>query len=59
MTDLLATMPARYATVNQPYGNGIGRCRSKDTLELYLYWHRNTDDPAGICASGCAAIANT
>jgi DNA-binding transcriptional LysR family regulator len=51
MTDLLATMPARYATVmNQPYGNEIRPLPLKDTqLELYLYWHRNTDaDPAGI-----------
>lgn len=51
MTDLLATMPARYATVmNQPYDNEIRPLPLKDTqLELYLYWHRNTDaDPAGI-----------
>lgn len=51
MTDLLATMPARYATVvNLPYGNQIVPLPLKDTrLELYLYWHRNTDaDPAGL-----------
>ncbi|WP_310451502.1 LysR family transcriptional regulator [Sulfuritalea sp.] len=64
MTDLLATMPARYATVmNQPYGNEIRPLPLKDTqLELYLYWHRNTDaDPAGIWLRERlrTAIANT
>lgn len=50
MTDLLATMPARYAkVVNKPYGNEIVPLPLKDTLlELYLYWHENADaDPAG------------
>lgn len=51
MTDLLATMPARYAeVVNKPYGNDIRPLPLDNTrLELYLYWHRNTDaDPAGL-----------
>lgn len=49
-TNLLATMPERYAqVVNGPYGNQILPLPLKATrLELYLYWHANTDrDPAG------------
>ncbi len=51
MTDLLATMPARYAkVVNKPYGNQIVPLPLKGTqLELYLYWHENAErDPAGV-----------
>lgn len=49
-TDLLATMPERYARViNKPYGNQIVALPLQATqLELYLYWHANADrDPAG------------
>lgn len=64
MTDLLATMPARYAeVVNKPYGNEIRPLPMDNTrLELYLYWHRNTDaDPAGLWLRDRlrAAIAGT
>lgn len=48
-TDLLATMPQRYAEViNRPYGNQILPMPLKATrLELYLYWHASVDrDPA-------------
>lgn len=49
VTDLLATMPARYAeVVNRPYGNRVAPLPLPETrLELFLYWHANTDrDPA-------------
>ncbi len=49
MTDLLATMPARYAdVVNRPYCNRVLPLPLPGTrLELFLYWHGNTDrDPA-------------
>ena len=50
-TNLLATMPARYAAaINEPYGNRIVPMPLPDArLELYLYWHANADaDPAAI-----------
>ncbi|MBL8489483.1 MAG: hypothetical protein JNM82_01740, partial [Rhodocyclaceae bacterium] len=49
MTDLLATMPARYASVvNKPYGNRVFPLPLPGThLELFLYWHENAErDPA-------------
>jgi DNA-binding transcriptional LysR family regulator len=48
-TDLLATMPQRYAKViNKPYGNQIVPLPLPAArLELYMYWHANAErDPA-------------
>lgn len=49
-TDLLATMPRRYAeAINRPYGNQILPLPLEATrLELHLYWHASAErDPAG------------
>lgn len=47
-TDLLATLPIRYARIaNEPYGNVMLPLPfNVPALELYLYWHANSDQDA-------------
>lgn len=47
-TDLLATLPIRYARIaNEPYGNVMLPLPfNVQPLELYLYWHTNSDQDA-------------
>ncbi|AXV81219.1 LysR family transcriptional regulator [Ralstonia solanacearum] len=47
-TDLLVTLPVRYARIaNAPYGNVMLPLPFKvPPLELYLYWHANSDQDA-------------
>jgi DNA-binding transcriptional LysR family regulator len=47
-TDLLATLPERQARIaNAPYGNVVLPLTFKmPPLELYLYWHANSDQDA-------------
>lgn len=47
-TDLLVTLPVRYARIaNAPYGNVMLPLPFQvPPLELYLYWHANSDQDA-------------